>query len=159
MSQTPMVEVKEATKQRDVDLILKLYELRREKEMRTARVWYFAQFNPTSAADLAQLIANSQQSSAHYRMLTSYWDMAASFVLNGGIDEQIFQSANTEHVAVFAKLEPYIAEMRVLSGESDYLIHLERLVMKTPNVKAILERRRKLFAAWIKTAQREQSGR
>lgn len=146
----------QATKQQDVELILKLYALRREPEMRKARAWYFTEFNPTSAADIGRLFVSGYQSSAWYRMLTSYWDMAASFVLNGGIDEQIFLAASTEHIGVFAKLEPFLAEMRVLSGETDYLINLEQVVLKTPDIKAVLERRRKTFASWAKAACREK---
>jgi len=37
---------------------------------------------------------------------------------------------NTEHLAVFAKIEPFIAEVREVFGEADYLIQLERLVQK-----------------------------
>ena len=151
-----MFQPTEATKQRDVDLVLKLYELRREKEMRSARAWFFTDFNPTSAQHIAQMINGSQSSSAHFRMLTSYWDMAASFVLNGGIDERIFLDANTEHIGVYAKLAPFLAEFRVLSQEPEYLMHLENLVKKTPNVQTVLERRRKLFANWTKVALREK---
>jgi hypothetical protein len=149
----------EATKQRDVDLILKLYDLRREKDMRTARTWFFSQFNPEGANDIARLLASGQQISASYRMLTSYWDMAASFVLNGGIDEQMFVAANNEHVGVYAKLKPFIGELRVLIGEPDYLSSLEKLVMKMPDAAAAMERRRTLFASWAKAAQRGQSDR
>ena len=159
MSQPPMSQLIEAIKQRDVDLTIKLYDLRREKEMRTARAWFFSQFNPEGANDIARLLASGQQASASFRMLTSYWDMAASFVLNGGIDEQIFVAANTEHVGVFAKLKPFISELRVLIGEPDYLSNLEKLVMKMPDAAAAMERRRKLIASWAKAVQRGQSER
>ncbi len=145
-----------ADKQHDVEVILKLYELRREDKMRRARQWYFTEFNPQSALEIGKLIASGYEASEHYRMLTSYWDMAASFVLNGGIDEKVFLDSNTEHIGVFAKVEPYIAEMREISGEADYLLHLERLVMKIPNAQQILERRRKLFARWVKVKASEQ---
>lgn len=95
------------------------------------------------------MFASGYEASENYRMLTSYWDMAASFVLNGGIDEKVFLDSNTEHIGVFARLEPFIAEMRELAGEPDYLSNLEQLVMKTPNAKEVMERRRKLFARWI----------
>ncbi|MGH9762595.1 MAG: DUF4760 domain-containing protein [Blastocatellia bacterium] len=90
------------------------------------------------------------ESSAKYRMVTSYWDMAASFVNNGGIDEKMFVEANGEHMVVFAKIEPFIAEVREAFGEPDYLIQLERLVMKAPNAKEVLARRRRLLGRWSK---------
>ena len=84
-------------------------------------------------------------------MVTSYWDMAASLVLNGAIDEQMFTDANGEHLVVFAKLEPFIGEFRTKLGNPTYLASLERLVMKTPNAKerlaAIRERFRAMAAA------------
>lgn len=132
----------------DVGLVLRLYELRRDDEMRRARKWYFTKFNPTGAADIVQLMLSGQQSSAYYRMVTSYWDMAASFVNNGGIDEKIFHEANTEHIAVYARLEPFLAEVRETFRESTYLAHLETLVRRIPNVDPILAGRRKLFARW-----------
>jgi hypothetical protein len=144
-----------ATKQHDVELILKLYELRREKRMRRARAWYFTKFNPTSAADIGRLFAGGERASAYYRMVTSYWDMAASFVINGGIDEKLFVAANTEYIGVFAKLEPFIAELREAAGEPDYLLHLEQLVRRTPNAEAVMERRRKIFARWAKSNKRK----
>jgi hypothetical protein len=143
-----------ATKQHDVELILKLYELRREKRMRRARAWYFTKFNPTSAADIGRLFTSGERESSYYRMLTSYWDMAASFVINGGIDEQLFLNANTEHVGVFAKLEPFIAELREVAGEPDYLLHLEQLVLRIPDAQAAMARRRQLFARWSKAGKR-----
>jgi hypothetical protein len=88
-------------------------------------------------------------------MITSYWDMAASFVINGGIDEKLFLDANTEHIGVFAKLSPFIAELRAAAGEPDYLLHLEQLVRRVPEAEAVMERRRKLFARWAKNNKRK----
>lgn len=140
------------SKQQDVMALLKLYELRREDKMRAARAWYCTEFQPTSAADIAQLMLSGQAQSAYYRMITSYWDMASSFVNNGGIDEKMFSDANGEHEAVFCKLEPFIAEVREMFGEGNYLLHLETLVMKKPNAKQLLESRRSLFARWAKAS-------
>ena len=137
-----------ASKQHDVDLILKLYELRRDETMRKARAWYFTEFNPTGPKDIVRLMVGGFESSAYYRMITSYWDMAASFVINDGIDEKMILDANTEHIVVFSKIEPFIADVREMFGESNYLIHLEQLVMKIPNVKETLEKRSKLLAKW-----------
>ena len=121
--------------------------------MREARAWYFTQFNPANAMDIVQLMLSGQTESAKYRMVTSYWETASSLVSNGGIDEKMFLEANTEYIAIFAKLEPFIAEVREIFGEQNYLLHLEQLVMKIPNVKPILESRRKLFAGWAKPTE------
>lgn len=141
------------SKQLDVQSILKLYELRRDEKMREARAWYFTEFNPTSATDIVQLMLSGQVESAKYRMVTSYWETAASLVNNGGIDEKMFLEANSEHLGIFSKLEPFIVEVREAFGDKKYLGHLEQLVMKVPNAQQILASRRKLFAGWAKRTE------
>src|SRR5262249_1204568 len=82
------------TNQPHVEVILKLYELRRDPVMRNARDWYFTEFRPKNAKEIFKLMLSSLDQSRYYRMITSYWDMAASFVNNGGIDEKMFNDAN-----------------------------------------------------------------
>jgi hypothetical protein len=81
-------------------------------------------------------------------MVASHWDVAASFVNNGGIDEHLFLEGNTEHVVVYAKLQPFLAEVREIMGEPDYLANLERLVLKVPDLDKKLENRRRLLESW-----------
>src|SRR5215204_7235221 len=131
-------------KQTDVMAILKLYELRREPEMRAARQWYFSAFAPQSAIDIIALYRGGERASANFRMITSYWDMASSFVLNGAIDEKLFLDANTEHVFVYAKIQPFLAEFRQIIQEPDFLIHLETLSMKMPDFEVRLAARKRL---------------
>ncbi len=137
-------------KQTDIMAILKLYELRRDEKMRESRQWYFSEFAPQTAMDIIALYRGGERASANFRMITSYWDMASSFVLNGAIDEKIFLDANTEHIFVFAKIQPFLAEIRQMFGEDDYLINLETLVLKIPNVEAKIEARKRLAAIWTK---------
>jgi hypothetical protein len=137
-------------KQADVMAILKLYELRRDERMRQARAWYFSEFAPTSAMDIIKLYRDGEQASANFRMVTSFWDMAASFVLNGAMDEKMFQGSTTEHVFVYTKIQPFLAEIRQIFSEPEYLSHLEELVMKTPNIETKIENRKRLFALWTK---------
>jgi hypothetical protein len=127
------------------DLLLKLYELRREPTMREARDWYFREFNPTSIDEVMQTVMG--QHSAHFRMVISYWDMAASFVANGAIDEQMFNDANGEQVGIFAKIEPFIGEYRQKMGNPNYLVHLEKLVTKRPGAKEMMASLRERFRA------------
>jgi hypothetical protein len=127
----------------DANLILKLYELRREEVMRKARSWVASEFNPQSTEDFER--ANNGEHSAYLRMVTSYWDMACSFVTNGAIDAQMFNDANGEHVFYFAKFQPFLAEIREKHGMPNYLRHMETVVMGIPNVEARLERARDIF--------------
>lgn len=135
-------------KQADVMAILKLYEMRRETEMRRARRWYFTEFAPESAADIAKLVISGEKESAYYRTVTSYWDMACSFVNNGALDEKLFLDANTEHVFIFIKIQPYLPELREIFGNPTYNLHLEQLVRRTANFEESLEKRRKLLEYW-----------
>ena len=116
--------------------------------MREARAWFFSEFAPRSGNHIVALMVSGEKQSAFYRMVASHWDVAASLVNNGGIDEKLFLEANTEHVVVFAKLQPFIAEIREAIGEPDYLSHLERLVMKVPNIEHKLENRRRMLQRW-----------
>ena len=120
-------------KHHDADLILKLYDLRREKTMREARTWFFM-FNPQSPKDFLDVMTSDK--SGYFRMVVSYWDMACSFVNNGAIDEQMFNDANGEHIFVYAKMEPFLEALRAESGNPEYLAHLEKLVKSMPNAEA-----------------------
>ncbi|MCA1849565.1 MAG: hypothetical protein LC672_00585 [Acidobacteria bacterium] len=146
------------TKYEDANLILKLYELRREEVMRKARDW-FIWFMPESTKEISD--AAMGEKSAYYRMVTSYWDMAASFVNHGAIDEQMFSDANAEHMVVFSKIEPFLEEIRTTSGNPEYLANLEKLVMRRPDAKeymAALRERFKQFAAMRAEAAKAQAG-
>ena len=142
-------------KHQDVALILKLYELRREEGIRRARKWYFTDFNPQTVDDVVKIFSSGHDGSAYFRMITSYWEMAASFVNNGGIDEKMFFDANGEHIGVFSRIEPFIEDLRKAIGMPDYLRQLENLVRRTPNAAERLERLRGIFARWSKVAQEE----
>jgi hypothetical protein len=122
-------------KQGDADLILRLYEIRREEAMRKARNWFITEFNPESLQDLFNVLFGEH--SADFRMVASYWDMAAAFVNFGAIDEEMFNDINTEHVAVYAKLQPFLAEIRAMPGVPPYLYfkHLEPLVLRMPDAE------------------------
>jgi hypothetical protein len=136
------------TKSEDALVIIKLYEIRSEARMREARAWFFTSFAPRSGKEIVQLLLSGERESASYRMVASHWEVAASLVNNGGIDEKLFLGANSEHLVVFAKLQPFVNEIRETIGEPDYLAHLERLVMKVPNIEQKLENRRRLLERW-----------
>src|SRR5215510_13229270 len=124
------------TKSDDTMAILKLYELRRNKQMRKARQWYFSEFAPTSAMDIVALYRGGERASANFRMVVSYWDTAASLVLNDGIDRKMFLDANTEHVFVYAKIADFLPEVRELFREPDLFIHLETLCRSLPDFES-----------------------
>ena len=142
------------TKPLDVLAILKLYEIRGEALMREARAWFFTGFAPQSGKEIVRMMVSGQKQSAFYRMVASHWETAAAFVNHGGIDERLFLEGNSEHVVVYAKLRPFLAEVRETIGEPDYMGNLERLVLKIPDIEKKLENRRRLLESW---AQAEKS--
>ena len=115
--------------------ILKLYELRSEQTMRKARDWFATGFYPESAQDILEVLVSEH--SADFRMVVSYWDMACAFVLFGAINDEMFNAINTEHVAVYAKLQPFLAELRGMPGVPPYLFlkHLEPVVLRIPEAQ------------------------
>ncbi len=130
------------------DLILKLYDLRREDLMRKAREWYMKEFHPRSAQDVVNVLRGEH--SAYFRMVTSYWEMAASFISNGAIDWKMFMDANPgEPVNVFVKLYPHLEELRSMFAskydDTQAFQHLEEVVMKLPHAKEQLAERVEQF--------------
>ncbi len=118
------------SKVESADLILKLYDLRREATMRKARDWFFT-FNPTSAQDYMTTMMDPEVG-GYLRMVSSYWDMAAAMVNHGAIDAELFNDTVGEHVLVFAKIEPFLAELREMWQEPKSFYHLEKVIMDKP---------------------------
>jgi hypothetical protein len=126
------------SKYESADLLLKLYDLRREPVMRQARAWFRNDFRPETPQDV--LAAYRGKDSAFYRMVTTYWNMAAALVLHGAIDEQMFGDVNGEHVMVYRRLRPFLGELRVALDNPGYLNNLERLIMRMPDAEERLAR-------------------
>jgi hypothetical protein len=141
------------SKQEDANLILRLYEIRREPVMREARNWFFS-FNPATAADYMEAMMGPQ--SGYLRMVISYWDMAASMVNNGAIDEQMFNDCNGEHLFIFAKIEPVLEDLRQQWNQPDMLKNFETLVRRVPENKeklAAIRERIKMIQAMMAERQ------
>lgn len=133
------------SKVESADLILKLYDLRREKKMRKARDWMFS-FNPTSADEIMQTMMDPDVG-PYLRMVTSYWDMCAVFVNEGAIEAEMFNKTAGEHVMVYAKVEPFLAELREKFGNMEAFANLEKVVLGMPDGAE----RVKKTQEWLKT--------
>lgn len=131
-------------RQRSAELLLQLYESRREPTLRVAREWWVTKFHPRSARDVLEVWVGPD--SASYRMVTTYWGMAASFVTMGAIEPEMFHAANTEHLAIYAKLQPHLAELRALTAYPTYLEHLERTVTSLTDLEARITPIRRFLA-------------
>jgi hypothetical protein len=108
----------------DVDVILKLYELRREDRMRKARGWLFS-YKATNAAEHQAACPPGSDQDAYFRMVTSYWDMAASFVTSGAVNKELFLQSGGEMLVVWEKTKATIADTRKVMGNPGYLSNLE----------------------------------
>src|SRR5579871_6619601 len=118
----------------DAHLILELYDLRREAEMRKARSWWGGKFFPQSADDVMKVAftMNSQENN-WFRQVAGYWNMAASFVLMGVLNEELFlqPSISGEMFLIFAKVQPYLKELRQKIGDPHFFLNIEKVVTHT----------------------------
>jgi hypothetical protein len=110
------------------NLLLRLYELRREPRMREAREWYVAKFRPTSLDDVTKLAPPGSEENASMRMVISYWNMAASIVNHGLIDEEFFFENTGEQWAVWGRIRALVPAMRERSMNPHQYEHLEKHV-------------------------------
>ena len=129
-------------------LNLQLYDLRREPVLREARAWILGEFNPENIDDVVRMIGDDHN--ATFRMVLAYWDMAASLVTTGAIDGDAFRAAHGEVFLTFAKIHPFLAQLRTASGEPDYCKHLEAVVLGAPDAEAIMKRRREAALKAVK---------
>ena len=139
------------SKVESADLILKLYDLRREAKMREARNWIFS-FNPTSVDEYFQTMMDPEVG-GYLRMVTSYWDMAAALVNHGAIDADMFNETVGEHIMVFAKVEPLLAGLRERFQNMDAFKNLEKVIMDSPNGKERLAKTQE----WLKTINEQMA--
>ena len=139
------------SKAKSADLILKLYDLRREETMRKARNWIFM-FNPTSVEDVEKAMMDPEVGGL-LRMVLSYWDMAGALVNHGAIDADMFNETVGEHIGVFAKIEPFIEDLRAKWGQPDAFKNLEKVIYDKPGGKEQLVRTRE----WMKMIQEQMA--
>jgi hypothetical protein len=114
----------------DANLLLRLYELRREARMREARAWFSANFKPKTMAELHALCPPGSENNANMRMVVSYWDMAASFVAAGVLNPELFFANNREMLVVWVRVRQLLPEMRAAFQEPTFWANLERVAQQ-----------------------------
>jgi hypothetical protein len=115
----------------DAQLIMQLYDLRREPEMRKARSWWLGEFWPQSADDVMKVAwAMGTQENNWLRQVGGYWSMAAAFVLQGALNEELFiqPSVSGEMFLVFAKVQPFLKELREKMGDPQVFGNIEKVI-------------------------------
>jgi hypothetical protein len=110
----------------DANLVLRMYELRREDKLRKARDWFAREFSARSADELAEKYSAGSEENAFYRMVVSYWEMLASFLVHGIIHEELFFETCGEGLMVWEKVRPFISELRARRKNPLMLRNLEK---------------------------------
>jgi hypothetical protein len=116
----------------DARLILKLYDLRREPELRKARQWWLTTFWPENADDFMNIGKTlGSQENTWLRQVMSYWGMAASFVVQGVLSETLFLELAFcgELFVIFAKVRPFLKELREKTKNPDLLLNVEKVIL------------------------------
>src|SRR5580700_4651334 len=115
----------------DAQLIMQLYDLRREPEMRKARNWWVTGFWPESADDCMKVVgAMGSQENNWLRQVGGYWSMASAFVLQGALSEELFiqPAVSGEMFLIFAKVQPFLKELREKTGDPHMFGNVEKIV-------------------------------
>lgn len=118
----------------DAQLILQLYDMRREPEMRKARHWWTFEFSPRGTDDFMKVAgATGSQENNWLRQVGGYWGMAASFVIQGALNEQLFlqPAVSGEMFFIFAKVHPFLQELREKLGDPEVFLNIEKVIMRT----------------------------
>jgi hypothetical protein len=116
---------------KDAELILRLYELRREPELRKARNWFLVSFWPETVADYLKVeMSLGSQENNWLRQVVSYWGMAAALVLHRTLHRDLFlePACSGEMLFFFAKVAPLLEEMREKAQNPDLFANIEKVI-------------------------------
>lgn len=130
----------------DANLILELYDLRREAEMRKARHWVAGEFFPESADDFLKVAwATGTQENAWLRQVSGYWGIVTSFVVAGVLNEELFLQPgfSGELFVIYAKIHPFVKELREKLNDPEAYLNIEKAVTRTKWGRKRLEFMRK----------------
>jgi len=109
----------------DVNLILKLYDMRREARLRAARAWFTGKFKAANMEEFQKLCPPGSDENASYRMVTTYWEMVASFITAGVLNQELFFQSGLELLVVWEKVKDLVPEIRKAFGNPNVLKNME----------------------------------
>lgn len=130
----------------DANLALRLYELRREPEMRKARKMVGDLLDGASWETVAAVRQYGHKENAHFRQVTSYWEMVSSFVNRGIFHPDVFVDTCGEALYTYAALEPHLQKVRA-SGSPRFLVQTEKVIQDHPAAKDRVDAIRAMRAA------------
>ena len=111
----------------DAELLLRLYEIRREPELRRARAWFLSEFKPTTWADVKSRYLSHTEEDRWFRMTISYWEMVGTMVNRGILHDELFFDHTGEDIATWERVKGLVADARA-DIRPTYMMHFERLV-------------------------------
>ncbi len=144
----------------DAELILKLYDLRREAEMRKARNWWLVTFWPETADDFVKVgMAMGTQENNWLRQVGGYWEMAASLVLHGALNEDLFLETSFcgEMFFIFAKVRPFLGELREKFQSPTMMGNIEKVITRSERGRNTLKAFEERIAARRKAMKEEKA--
>jgi hypothetical protein len=109
----------------DANLVLRLYELRREEKLREAREWFAKNCKPTSLEDMMRIAPPGSQENAYMRMVVSYWETAAAFVTSGVLNQELFFQTSGEMLVVWERVRPVVPGLRAMTKNPASFRNLE----------------------------------
>ncbi len=130
--------------------LMQLYELRREAKLREARAWVVGSFNPRSVEDFAAIMRTDEYT--YFRMVAGYWDMAASFVVHGAIDPEMFRAVSGEMLVAYCKVEHLIDELRESVGQPALFENVQQVADDWPGAKDRMASMREYFSSMAAAA-------
>jgi hypothetical protein len=132
----------------DADILLKLYDLRREPEMRKAKDWATLQFRPASAEDILAVLRDiGTEHNRWLRQFITYYEMVASLVHRGLLDRDLLEDSVNEYIGFYALLKPHLKQVREAMGIPDYMSQIESLVEESERARERLAKIEKWIAA------------
>jgi len=114
----------------DAELLLKLYDLRREPVMREARAFY-ANLAPTEENFLSVVANPTSKESSYVRQVVGYWEMAAALVVHGALNARLAFDTLQEMYFVYVKIKPFLPTLREKTNSPDFLANMEKLAEGT----------------------------
>ena len=114
----------------DVNLILRLYDVRREDRMREARRWFAASFKPKSYDEFLAMCPPGSEQNASYRMITSYWEMVASFVTGRVLNAELFFQSGRELLFCWERIRELLPAIREANKNPIELRNLETVATR-----------------------------
>lgn len=109
----------------DANLILRLYEIRREDTMRTARSWFAANFRPKTVEQVHHVAAPGTRENAFFRQVSSYFEMVASFITSGILNKELYFQSGGELLLTYLRLHPFLQAWRETTNNPDAYRNLE----------------------------------